>query len=487
MKLLWGTILAVVAGYRFNEAWEKEHTLCTKQSTSDKPVTKDTYVWTPPTTFLWVIVVIAGVLLIEFGFTGGTGIVIHSLLNLTVYFSVYFVILISLMPYLRRKISSRACATLWFCPIFMFYHFSSIGEDGFFGLFTIYVPHNILTVMLIVWLSGFAVSYIWSFTSHFIFRHRVLDEAYAVADETTLAIWKSVCKELEFSRPTALLISPRINSPLSMGRIKRTRCTILPVKAYSEDELRMIFLHEVHHLQRWDVDTKVFLTIVKCVCWFNPMVWIAIRKASQDLELSCDEIVIEKMTPEEKTAYAHLLLNSASEQRGFTTCLSASADALRYRLKNVVSSRSRKLGKFVIMLAVFISILCYNIISFADSRGTLKSFIAPEGTEMTYCPSVDWPSQLSPEGSDDCISEIDEILEGTIVEHYLNSSNIVLGSDEEPVCHLFINGPQEWNGSLLITFYDDYITISGAEKLWFRHREIYRIVKPADTYPSRIL
>lgn len=475
LKLIWGMLLALAAGYHFNQAWEKEHGGCAEQSFTGRNVSKDTYVWCNPTSFLWIIVVIAGLFLLKFGYVDGSGIVVSILLNLTAFFSIYFVILMPLMPCLRRRISSRACATLWFCPIFMFYGFSFIGDDGFAGLFTVYLPRNVLNIVLIVWLTGFAASYIWSLASHLLFRRRVMNRSYAITDGAVLGIWDSVCEELEYTRPTALLISPEVNSPLSMGRTKRTRCTVLPPKAYGADELRMIFLHEAHHLQRWDVDTKVFLTIIKCLCWFNPMVWIAVGKASQDLELSCDEIVTEQMSDEERKSYARLLLNSASGQRGFTTCLSASAGALRYRLKNVVLSRSRKLGNFAIMLAVFISILCYCMISFVDSRGTLKSYVVPEGAEIV-CPPASTSGLLPAlDETDDCNAEINKILEGTMVEHYLNSANIII--DEQSVGYVFVNWQDNRGGRRLVTFYDHYVTVSDSGHSGFGdHIETYRIL-----------
>lgn len=73
------------------------------------------------------------------------------------------------------------------------------------------------------------------------------------------------------------------------------------------------------------------------MCWFNPLMWLAMRKSADDLELSCDEIVLEGCSSTTRYQYANLLLKTAGDQRGFTTCLSTTASALRYRLKHVMS------------------------------------------------------------------------------------------------------------------------------------------------------
>ena len=34
------------------------------------------------------------------------------------------------------------------------------------------------------------------------------------------------------------------------------------------------------------------------LCWFNPFLWIAMRKSAEDLELSCDELIFGSHEPE---------------------------------------------------------------------------------------------------------------------------------------------------------------------------------------------
>ena len=68
--------------------------------------------------------------------------------------------------------------------------------------------------------------------------------------------------------------------------------TVLPTNHYTLDELQLIFRHELRHIQRQDGDTKAFLAFYRAFCWFNPLVWMASKKASEDIELSCDEMVL---------------------------------------------------------------------------------------------------------------------------------------------------------------------------------------------------
>ena len=138
---------------------------------------------------------------------------------------------------------------------------------------------------------------------------------------------------------------------------------MLPEKDYTPEQLALIFQHEIIHLSRGDNHLKFTLILFSAFLWFHPLVWGALRICAADLELSCDEAVVYGRTPEERKAYASLLLDTKAEAQGFTTCLSASAKSLRYRLKNIVHPKKRIVG------AIFVGLLCYGLLSVGMSIG----------------------------------------------------------------------------------------------------------------------
>ncbi len=48
-----------------------------------------------------------------------------------------------------------------------------------------------------------------------------------------------------------------------------------------------------------------------CIHWFNPLVWISFSISGRDMEISCDESVIQKMGSSLKKEYSASLLNLA--------------------------------------------------------------------------------------------------------------------------------------------------------------------------------
>ena len=69
---------------------------------------------------------------------------------------------------------------------------------------------------------------------------------------------------------------------------------VLPLRAYTPDELHLIFRHEMIHICRGDSVSKFFLTFCTALCWFNPLMWRAMRNSAEDMELSCDESVLQE-------------------------------------------------------------------------------------------------------------------------------------------------------------------------------------------------
>ena len=130
---------------------------------------------------------------------------------------------------------------------------------------------------------------------------------------------------------------------------------MLPEKDYTPEELALIFHHEVVHISRRDSLLKFTMVAIASMFWFHPLVWIALKRCAADLELSCDEAVMYGRPREVRQKYASLLLDTACPSPGFTSCLSASAGALRYRLKNIVRPQKRMVG------GLFIGILCFAL------------------------------------------------------------------------------------------------------------------------------
>ena len=342
---------------------------------------KDAVVYGDPNTFAFMIAAFALLAVFFDGPEQGSHLAVRMLLESAANLSLYFLLLLPALPLLRRRFSARLCATLWLVPTFIGACMNGLLNFRRVPSLVIPLREELLAALGWVWLAGFLLVFGGRVMGDRRFRRELLTGAYPEEDPEVLAIWREVLLAMDLPWEVRLLRSPAARSPLSLREGRKKYATVLPERDYTEEELRFLFSHELHHLQRRDIDTKIFLAFCQGLCWFNPLVWLAAAKGSDDLELSCDEVVLAGQDERQRRDYARLLLQSAAEGRGFTTCLSARGKSLRYRLENVLKPRKRRSGTVLlagVTLAVFLS---WGTCAVSTRQGSLGELAFPQGWE----------------------------------------------------------------------------------------------------------
>ena len=97
-------------------------------------------------------------------------------------------------------------------------------------------------------------------------------------------------------------IKPRIYIPMGMTRQAR----------------KHILEHERTHLDKGDHWIKMIGFLALALHWFNPLVWIAYILLCKDIEIACDERVVQFMELEERKSYSAALLSCSSKQMHFS-------------------------------------------------------------------------------------------------------------------------------------------------------------------------
>lgn len=97
---------------------------------------------------------------------------------------------------------------------------------------------------------------------------------------------------------------------------------IFPPKIYlpselAEEDLAYVILHERIHIKRGDYLVKMAAYLITCIYWFHPFVWAALAFLGKDIELSCDEAVLEELGENSRRKYADTLLRLSDGKRYF--------------------------------------------------------------------------------------------------------------------------------------------------------------------------
>lgn len=116
----------------------------------------------------------------------------------------------------------------------------------------------------------------------------------------------------------------------------------------TETEKNYILMHERHHIKRGDHIFKALFYMTLCVYWFNPLVWIAFYLFVKDMEMSCDEAVMNHMTEDIRAEYSGSLLCLATGRRLMTGVPLAFGEGdTGDRIKNILKWKKPKTGAVI--------------------------------------------------------------------------------------------------------------------------------------------
>jgi hypothetical protein len=150
---------------------------------------------------------------------------------------------------------------------------------------------------------------------------------------------KECCEELKVCRRVRFEAMEGLHSPILFGLFGPR--LLVPVgfeKSFSHDEVRAIFFHELAHLKRFDLWWNWFALLLACVHWFNPVVWLVIRRFRSDREFLCDRYAMQHLG--HASLYPATLLKVVE---GFTTrknsMLRAAVASPMFRQKSEIKQR----------------------------------------------------------------------------------------------------------------------------------------------------
>ncbi len=152
-------------------------------------------------------------------------------------------------------------------------------------------------------------------------------------------------------------VSDQFTEPFSFGRNIYLPFNLDPSKQ------TYILLHEQAHIRRGDPIWKVLSLVALALHWMNPLCWLAYHLAVRDMEMSCDEAVLNKLNHDGRAAYSTLLLNLATGQSIGGTVLPFAEDSPKKRIQNILKWKkpsTRQFLFFTVIATVIMVLLAVN-------------------------------------------------------------------------------------------------------------------------------
>ena len=211
-------------------------------------------------------------------------------------------------------------------------------------------------ILLALWVLGAMLFLGWQFRVNRRFIREVRISSIPPTPPVQ-EVFEQIRKNMDLRTQVRLWISPMVTTPLLMN--VRHPVVVLPDTDYTSQQLEHLFLHELTHVRRRDLQAKLLLLVARGIHWFNPLVGRMTRQASLDLELCCDDAVTRQWTPGQRRDYAQTLLTVIHQGRRhplLSTSFQAGRSAARERIESLVGTQKRKgLSTLAVFLMIFLA------------------------------------------------------------------------------------------------------------------------------------
>ncbi len=222
---------------------------------------------------------------------------------------------------------------------------------------TRYIP--VTTILFYGYLAGAAAFLLYQGVSYALFRRTVRRWKRDVARADYAALLSDTARDLGVSAPE-MIVCEAISTPAVTGLLRPR--LLLPHEHYDVQELRYILRHELCHLKRRDMLLKLVLLAANAMHWFNPVVYLMLRQADEDIELACDSAATDGLELPERAAYSRTLLaavQSSVRALPATTCFGGTVERLKRRITNVLGAQKKRgLGVVALVLALTLTAGC---------------------------------------------------------------------------------------------------------------------------------
>lgn len=203
-----------------------------------------------------------------------------------------------------------------------------------------------MSVLSLIWLTGMVAILAYSVISYIKIKRR-LQTATHVKDN----IYESDRINTAF---VCGFIYPKIYVPVNVG----------------DADLHYILEHERTHIRRKDYLIKPFAFFALILHWFNPLMWLSFALMSRDMEMSCDESVLRKISQDDRGGYSSSLLSLSVKRSGLFTAnpLAFGESHVRARIKNILNYKKPAFWMVVISVITVIIVGIILVVNPVDNK-----------------------------------------------------------------------------------------------------------------------
>jgi len=190
----------------------------------------------------------------------------------------------------------------------------------------------LIPILSIAWVVGVVGMLLYAVISYFRVKRRI---------GTAVLLRDNIFQSEHVTSPFVLgIVKPKIYLPFDMN----------------EQGMSYVIAHEQAHIRRKDHWWKPLGFMLLALHWFNPLIWLGYVLFCRDIELACDEKVIQELSDGQKADYSQALLTCSVNRPRIAACpLTFGEVGVKNRVKSVLNYK--KPAVWIIVLAIAASVV----------------------------------------------------------------------------------------------------------------------------------
>lgn len=219
--------------------------------------------------------------------------------------------------------------------------------------------YTFLDFIAVIWLIVCISILLFSISAYVYYKIQIHKKGIFVKDPRILSQFYELKSDLQIKRKIAIVKFKTAESPMIIGYFRPL--LVIPDQEYSNDEIFFILKHELIHFKRHDTFFKFLFVIANALHWYNPLIFVMQKEAIVDMELSCDEEVIQGKAYIVRKKYTETLLSTLHKHHksvnSFTTQFYGGKQIMKKRFRNILTETKKKNGFFFFVCAISMTLL----------------------------------------------------------------------------------------------------------------------------------
>lgn len=161
--------------------------------------------------------------------------------------------------------------------------------------------------VLLTWGLGVLASGAFMLRIYFRLQRRIKHSSINLPDDIR-ELTQIIKRQMGIKADLRVSANEWLTTPALWASIEPT--LLLPANMLQNSEQLMFGIrHELTHYKHRDFLVSLLLVVLRCVYWFNPVVWLAAKRIEADMETACDASVTASMKNDQRGRYIEAVID----------------------------------------------------------------------------------------------------------------------------------------------------------------------------------